>query len=481
MRMKPKVPLLLVMLLCLQVMTGCTLFKREAEQDVQENPAVVERYDGEMSKVIPSVYTAKKEFALVFNGMGDDVFMSQLLDALDKNKIEGTFFLPGVRVAEEPGIAREIAARGYEIQNNTLHRTDLASISYDKIYKEVHRANEVIFKETGHMPAYVATGSGEYSDDIRLVAAQSGLDAVISYSLNLKKRHMETSEMIVDYVNKYMTRGGIIALNTEEVPQLLDAIPLIADIANKVGYQIVPLSKLIADGGERKPLEEIAGYDAARINADYKNAKYTVFKQFSTNKKEIALTFDDWGTDFTVTKLLDTLKKYDVKATFFLRANGVERNPNLARAIYEDGHDVANHTYSHPVITSLSAGEIQEEVVKAHQVITEAIQAQPVMLFRPPTGAIDEETARTVAAAGYDKIAMYDVTTFDWDAANTADDIVEVIMNKTEAGSIILLHMLDGIHTLEALPIVIEKLHNKGYSFVKMSDLLDSKKIAELE
>lgn len=94
------------------------------------------------------------------------------------------------------------------------------------------------------------------------------------------------------------------------------------------------------------------------------------------------------------------------------------------------------------------------------------------MLFRPPTGEIDDKSAKIISAIGYPNIALYDVTTFDWDSKNSAEDIVNVIMEKTESGSVILLHMLDGIHTIEALPIAIERLRKAGFSFVKMGELI---------
>src|SRR5690606_10845892 len=113
-----------------------------------------------------------------------------------------------------------------------------------------------------------------------------------------------------------------------------------------------------------------------------------------------------------------------------------------------------------------------EDVVKAHQVITEAIQQQPLMLYRPPTGVVDEKTAEIIAATGYPRIAMYDVTTLDWDVKNSADDIINGVMKQTQNGSVILLHILDGIHTAEALPTVLERLKEKGYTFVKIKDLI---------
>jgi peptidoglycan/xylan/chitin deacetylase (PgdA/CDA1 family) len=274
------------------------------------------------------------------------------------------------------------------------------------------------------------------------------------------------------YVRKYINRGGIITVDTEENTNAVESISILAKAAEEVGYDFIPLNQLIEHGGERKPYTEIKGYDAAVVNPNYQDAKYNLIYDKETDKKEITLTFDDWGTDYTVTKILDILAEHDVKATFFLRAKGVEANPNLARAMIEEGHDVANHSYTHPVVTTLSAEALQEDVVKAHQVITEAIQQQPTMLFRPPTGEIDDHTAKVIAAIGYPDIALYDVTTFDWDVNNSAEDIVNKIMEQTEDGSVILLHMLDDIHTIEALPIAIEKLKQKGFTFVKMADLI---------
>ena len=251
-------------------------------------------------------------------------------------------------------------------------------------------------------------------------------------------------------------------------------IPLLAQAAADVGYEFVPLDKLVKQGGERKPLEAIAGYDAARINPGSK-AKYDLIYKEATTKKQVVLTFDDWGTDYTVTKILDILDKYQIKASFFLRADGVEKNPNLARAIAEAGHDVGNHTYSHPVLSAITSAQLQEEVVKAHQVITEAIQEQPAMLFRPPTGNISDSEAAIIAATGYKTIVNYDVDPTDWDKQMMADDIADVIVQQTQNGSNILLHMLDDIHTIEALPRVIETLEHRGFTFVKMTDLIGKK------
>ncbi|MNZ38559.1 Peptidoglycan-N-acetylglucosamine deacetylase [compost metagenome] len=398
--------------------------------------------------------------------------MISLLDELDKYGIKATFFLPGMRVAEEPDIANEIVDRGHEIENNTLNQLDMSKMDYEQIYKELKYTNDVIQKETGVSPKYVRSKSGDFSDDLLLVTAQLGMKAVVSYNINPKDRDMKSAKKIGEYVEKYISRGAIISLNTDINPEVIASIRYIANAAKEIGYQLIPLDQLVDNGGVRKPLEQIPGYDAAKMNPDYENQKYELIYKVNTKNRHITLTFDDFGSDKTVTKILDILAEHDVKATFFLRAKGVESNPNLARAMVAEGHEVANHSYTHPVVTSLTPEELQKDLVKAHQVITEAIQEQPVMLFRPPTGVVDDERAKAIAAVGYPEIAMYDVTTLDWDASNSADDIVNKIMESTGKGSVILLHMLDDIHTIEALPRVLEGLKSKGYTFVKMSELI---------
>ncbi|TVY04509.1 polysaccharide deacetylase family protein [Cohnella terricola] len=460
-------------LAAMALLAGCGLFAGNAKQEEAkpDEPKVV-RYEGPMSKEFPFVYTTKKELALTFNGMGSEKMMRNLLDTLDTYQIKATFFVPGMRVAEEPDIAKMIVERGHELENNTLNRLDMTKLDYEQIHKEIQMSNTIIERETGVAPRYLRTRSGDFNDDIRLAAAQNGMDAVVSYSLFLHNWQGEDAKDKYLYLRKYITRGGIIAIDTQEDEDIIEAVSLLAKASIDVGYRFIPLHDLALHGSERKPLEQIPGYDAAKLNPDYENAKYRMFAKKETSRKEIALTFDDWGTDYTVTKILDILAEKQVKATFFLRANGAEANPNLARAIVDEGHQAANHSYSHPVVTTLTPEQLQEEVIKAHQVITYAIQQKPAMIFRPPTGEVDDKTARIIAATGYSNIALYDVTTFDWDVNNSADKIVNTIMNKIDSGSVILLHILDDIHTVEALPVAIDRLKSEGFTFVKLVDMM---------
>ncbi|SFI78956.1 Peptidoglycan/xylan/chitin deacetylase, PgdA/CDA1 family [Paenibacillus sp. UNC496MF] len=468
---------LIPVLLAAALLSGCSLFGRGGEATPGAPKAAgapaVARYDGPESKTVSLVYTTKRELSLTFDGMADKDAMERLLDELDAYGIKATFFLPGMRVAEEPDIAKDILARGHEIENNTLSRPDAAKLTYAETYREIKLGGDVIARKTGAAPRYVRTMSGAITDDVRLAAAQSGLRAVVGSSLFLHNWKDETPEQKRNYIRKYINRGGILELDTEENRTMDEDVKLIAEGAKRAGYGFVTLDRLVRDGGERKPLEDIPGWDAAKMNSDYADADYNVmYDKAGDAKKEVVLSFDDWGTDETVTPILDTLANYGVKASFFLRADGVERNPNLARAIAEGGHDVGNHTYSHPVITSVTPAQLQEEIVKAHRIITEAIQARPAMIFRPPTGEFDAETLKAVGATGYRDVAIFDVTPDDFVKTRTAAQIARAVKAQTKSGSVVLLHMLDDIQTVHALPAIIGELRAEGFAFVRMSELM---------
>ena len=111
---------ILIVLMAL-FLAACQEESSDTSKTSGRNLEKIERFTGQESKAIPSVYTTQKALSLTFNGMGDGKTMEKLLDELGKYHIKATFFLPGMRVAEEPQIAKEILARGHEIENNTLN------------------------------------------------------------------------------------------------------------------------------------------------------------------------------------------------------------------------------------------------------------------------------------------------------------------------------------------------------------------------
>lgn len=438
-------------------------------------------YTEEMSKVISDIYTTDKVLSLTFNGMADLSTMKELLQKLDEHRIRATFFLPGIRVAEEPDIAEMIVEAGHEIQNNTLGDYNLDGMTYEQIYENLKLSQDIFMRETGSFAQYVRTRSGDVHDLLRQAAFALGMKAVAGYTINPRDSDMKSAREIGEYVDRFLHRGAIVQLNTHMNPEVIPAIDHIASVAGQKGYQFLTLSELIESSDVRKPLEAIPGYDAVTMNLDFQSVPYTMFERLPNGEGYISLTFDDWGSEGTINHILDILRRYNVKSTFFVNGIGVENNPNLARAIVEEGHEIANHTYSHKAVTNMTTQEIQEEIIRAHRVITEAIQQQPVMMFRPPTGVINDRLARIVAATGYTTIALYDVTTLDWNVNNSAEHILNTILERTEDGSIILLHLHDSIHTSEALPHIIEQLLARGHKFVKLTELVDIYQTREVE
>jgi len=185
--------------------------------------------------------------------------------------------------------------------------------------------------------------------------------------------------------------------------------------------------------------------------------------------KEIALTFDDGPVPSTTPKILQVLDKEGVKATFFVVGKMVEKYPSLLKEIWEKGHDVGNHTYSHPDLTKLSKQDIQKELDKT-RILIKKTTGKDMYLFRPPGGRYDNKVIVTTTLTGYKMILWTDYPE-DYGCLSSRL-IYEKAISKAEEEGIILLHNgLDA--TLEVLPRIISQLRKEGYSFVTISELME--------
>ncbi|MHB8124839.1 MAG: polysaccharide deacetylase family protein [Desulfitobacteriaceae bacterium] len=194
-----------------------------------------------------------------------------------------------------------------------------------------------------------------------------------------------------------------------------------------------------------------------------------------TTEKLIALTFDD-GPDESTEEILDVLKKYNVKATFFVVGkNCLERIDTLKRISLE-GHEVGNHTYTHPKFRAKSCEQISQELEKTSQVIFQTINYFP-QYFRPPGGTINLRILEA-AKAQHLRIVLWtpEEDSKDWQNPGVAT-IVRNVTKNAKGGSIILMHDGGGARkqTIDALPRIIEQLEADGYQFATLSDLLQAK------
>ncbi len=459
-------------LLIILFLAGCQSATQETIHPI-DSSIEVKKSDGSKSEVISHANIVVPKVSLTFNGLADNDTMKLLLTKLDESNMKATFFLDGMRVAQEPELVKDILKRGHEVQNGTLTFPDVSTLNYEQTYEEIMLTNQIFEEHLGYKPKFVRSRSGDVTDNMRLAAKALDMKAVIGLSINPLDRKMQSAQELINYISKYIDRGSIIHLNTYINPAIIDAIPLLAQLAKEREYTITTLSDLLDERYLTKSVEEIAGYDAVSPNLNYEQVKPNLYYRKETTKKEIAITFDDWAHEKRVKEVLDVLRKYNIKSTFFLIGSGVEKNPQLAKMIVEEGHEVASHSYYHLDVTKMTPEELQADLVKAHQALTYALQEPPLLYFRPAQGIMDERTAKIITAAGIKTIAMYDIASFDWNLDYSAQDIYDRVISRVAPGKVIVMHILDGTNTVEALPLIIEKLLEDGYSFSKMSTWIE--------
>ncbi len=192
---------------------------------------------------------------------------------------------------------------------------------------------------------------------------------------------------------------------------------------------------------------------------------YQVEQERIAKQKRIALTFDDGPNRSTTPKVLDMLKKRGLKATFFVLGQNIAGNEDILKRIVEEGHEVGNHTWSHPNLTTLSPEQVQREIVDTQKTIKETIGYEPT-LMRPPYGAINQATMTVVNMP----IIYWSVDSKDWQLRN-ANLISNQVQSQAYPNSIVLLH---DIHpsTVEALPSLLDYLQREEYVFVTTTELL---------
>lgn len=189
-----------------------------------------------------------------------------------------------------------------------------------------------------------------------------------------------------------------------------------------------------------------------------------------TEEPKIALTFDAaWGNDDTK-KIMEILKKHDVKVTFFMTGGWVESYPDDVKMILAEGHDLGNHSQNHKNMSQISDSEKEKELMSVHDKVKE-LTGYDMFLFRPPYGDYDSKLIRVARKCNYYAI-QWDVDSLDWKDYGAESIIKTVTQNKHLGnGSIILCHN-GAKYTAEALDTLITTLKDAGYEFVPLSELI---------
>lgn len=539
------------------------------EDNLQALNILRELNNGRKAKEYRTIYTTEKALSYTFYGIQNREVLHKVLDHLDAINAKGTFFVSKNDLLSHTEAVKEIAARGHELGICLLESVDkdfysvLASITF--IQEEVN-------KLTGQSPHLVRYPYDMKLGDEILEAISAANCTVVWQNVSIASsavgRKGTLEEVLANvFGDRHVTaqRGYIIYFRMDyyEDPELIPAAVLkitkdrVDTVAFNDGVKHNGSSYAIKSVGDILAGDKIYTYPVAEkdILSTVKNAiypghllGYSPTEKFNfmlsryvgnpslntsstlpgfteeeltkinksgrfTDDKVLFLTFDDWSYDKPINQILYVLNKHQVKASFFIRTNYVQNNPNILRAIAEEGHDVGSHSDQHlpfaflesqpdDEITSyrsLNSEEVSERksdlllsYTKLQSVIGDLyLDGRPALntYFRPPTLAMSRSGMEGIFDLGFSYIVNGDFSTFDYedtDPQALADKILNGLVlsggnkRKIQNGSIIILHLndfptksLDSPNvTAQALDIVIPILKSQGYRFARLSDYL---------
>jgi peptidoglycan-N-acetylglucosamine deacetylase len=183
----------------------------------------------------------------------------------------------------------------------------------------------------------------------------------------------------------------------------------------------------------------------------------------------IAMTFDDGPHETLTPKLLDLLAQKGIKATFFVLGENAERHPEILKRAVAEGHEIGNHSWSHPNLAKLSNEALRSQLQRTDDVIAQAIGSHP-KLMRPPYGELTLKQRQWVNSEFGYKVILWAVDPLDWKEPGPSI-VAQRIIQETKPGSIILSHDIHA-QTITAMPATFDALLAKGFKFVTVSELL---------
>ncbi len=208
---------------------------------------------------------------------------------------------------------------------------------------------------------------------------------------------------------------------------------------------------------------------ASLAQSNFIPGKSLVYSNVYIKGRYLAMTFDDGpSAEYTAT-LLDELKKREIKATFFLVGQCVVDHPELVQRMVAEGHEVANHSWSHPAFGKMGDAAVRNEIQKTQDAIIAACGIKPTLL-RPPYGSVTTAQKRWIPAEFGTQIILWSVDPLDWKKPGEAVVRSRIVSGAAD-GAIILAHDIHG-STVRAMPETFDQLIAKGFKFATVSELL---------
>lgn len=510
---------------------------------------------GKKASTEGKVYTVQPSVGYSFYGVSNTTVLQDVLNKLNNQKIKATFFITEKDIRNNEKEIKEIVDNGHELQIMLVEGSGNDYLSVAKSILNIKRYIKNNFNQDATLVRYPyevqysdealeaisATGCKVIGQNLSVATTAVGKDGTIedvkNNIFNLGNIALHKGFIVyfrMDYYNDNTIIGNLVELIKKEK---VDPIGYVDQGVKHNGYSFAKLSELVTSEyvfnypltnseilpevlnkikkGYLENIEDPIGYISKRyIGSPF--AKYTEslpgFEEDEievldkvgrfTDDNTIFLTFDDWGSDIAINKLLYILDKYNVKATFFVRTNHIDDNPSLLRTIALAGHDIASHSDNHILlsnttdkkgvfaeITDKQAEAIQEDVILSYKKLQSIVgdiyvDGRPALqaYFRPPTLAVSKKGLMSVFDSGFSYVISGDFTTQDYEA-KSAEELINKLKYgivsgenneiKITGGSIVVMHMSDEAKfTAEALDTIIPYYLSQGYKFGRISDYL---------
>ncbi|MEH7095749.1 polysaccharide deacetylase family protein [Neobacillus vireti] len=198
-----------------------------------------------------------------------------------------------------------------------------------------------------------------------------------------------------------------------------------------------------------------------------------MINEVSTSQKAVAITFDDGPNPSYTPEVLDIFAKAEGKATFFMIGEQMEKNPDIVRQVAEQGHEIGNHTFSHPKLSELSPADCLLEIERNEKIIQE-LTGQPPFVFRPPYLDYNNDTISILKGKGYPMIGALNMEAQDWEQPGV-EHILSASRKCVRNGSILIFHdgYGDRSQTIQAVKKLVFELKSGGYQLLTVSELLN--------
>lgn len=378
-----------------------------------------------------------KAVALAIEGVESVAQMEEILKLCQETDVKVTFIVQG-NLSEN--LLIKAVKQGHEISNYKVLHDDWTKTKKDATILDIGEAARVL----------PASSLAEQANVMQGTAAGDWLAV--------------SPEEIRQLMIESMQAGDIINFNMKT--NTITALSVVITEMQQAGYKFVTISELLGKG---KPLKLKKPSESAETQEKKRTVPFVEVDRITTNRPYIALTFDDAGSVSQVTNILDILRDNGAKATFFLNGEWADVNPELVRRTLSEGHEIANHSYSHPSFTVLGEEEMRNEILTTQKVLENLGDSKPVRMFRPPYGEYDKTVTTVLREMGYSALVMWDVDSRDWTGIS-AEKMVQSVSTSVTAGSIVLFH-LHGPHTAEALSELIPLLKSRGYILTTVSTM----------